>query len=252
MNKTHDRFRRNLLRRHRSRLAALYCAAVGVCAVICPSRATADPRDGEVGAGLVFYSEAIYESDPNAALMTTTTLTGRGSAKPASPSSVSFGSFGDGNPGFLYSPSTGDVQFILNGLRPVTSTGDPSFIVALQLTSSAGLFTPSAVHSSGWTGRTRTSSKIAGALVDEPGFADGINSFSYDIGTILPSNLSYQELRLDLTLKYQVENDGGLVDGEFPSPEPSTLALIGLGAMGILSRRWNRRLTVNGRTAPTI
>ena len=175
------------------------------------------------------------------------TLTGRGAAAtaaatPAANSSI--GTTGDGAPDFVYNPNTGDLTLILDGLNPVDNTGAQSFVTSVQLNSVSGLFitTPNGtVHTSGWSGKTLASTKIAGALTDDPGFANGVDTFSYDLGNILPKNMSAANLTSDLTVKYQVQNNGALTNADIVlTPEPTSLAFVGLGAMSILGRRRKR------------
>ena len=169
------------------------------------------------------------------------TLTGRGAAATAAPSISSIGTTGDGAPDFVYNSSTGDVTLILDGLIPTDNDGNPTFVGAVQLNSVNGLFitTPSGtVHSAGWTGKTISSVKITGALTDDPGFANGVDTFSYDLGNILPTNMSISTLTSDFTVKYQLVNGGHLITSDIVvTPEPTSLALVGLGAVGLLGRR---------------
>ena len=59
----------------------------------------------------------------------------------------------------------------------------------------------------------------------------------YDLGNILPQGLAVPQLMSDLTLQFGVLNQFSLKSAEVLVPEPTTLGLIGVGAVGLLARR---------------
>ena len=142
---------------------------------------------------------------------------------------------------FIYNPATGDLTFILNGLTPTKTGGMPSFVNAITLTSAAGLFVPSAlpdvfVHG---LGATLSSDIIASALLSGPGFGDGLTSTTFDLGDVLPTGMALSDVQADLTLRYQVMGGGNpqWTDVSAAVPEPSGMAVAGVAAVGLLSRR---------------
>ena len=72
--------------------------------------------------------------------------------------------------------------------------------------------------------------------------ANGSIKDGYDLGNILPANMSLSDALSDLTLQFQIQGGGTKMKaGDIVVPEPTTLGLIGVGAMGLLARRRRRR-----------
>jgi len=115
-----------------------------------------------------------------------------------------------------------------------TTGGQASFVSSLTLQSISGQLKPGGVSPgfSGGTGLTTTPNLLASALTNAPGFTD-----QFDIGNVLGLNLTPADITGDLTVKYQVLNGGSLKAGDIVVPEPTSLALLGLGAASLLARR---------------
>jgi autotransporter-associated beta strand protein len=142
-------------------------------------------------------------------------------------SATTIGTSGDGKPDFLYNRATGDLQFFIDGKSV------PTFISSLAVQSASGILLPAGASAAmvNSVGATLTTSTIAGSLTNSPGFTNG-----FDLGNILPANLTDSQIMTDLTVRYQVLNSGGLVAGDVTVPEPTGLALLGLAAAGLLAR----------------
>ena len=146
-----------------------------------------------------------------------------------------------GIPDFTYNPNTGDIAFILNGYAPTATDGTPSFVTSISISSTDGLLISSNANKTFATaiGATFSTNLMAGALTSGPGFGDGHTVSSFDLGDVLPTGLSLSDVESELTLQYQVMNDGLLQTSALAGsvPEPAGLALVGLGAIELLARR---------------
>jgi hypothetical protein len=165
-----------------------------------------------------------------------------GSHKAASASAVAsattIGVPGDGKPDFFYNPITGHLIFFTDGGNFTTTGGTASFISSLTISSTNGILLSggaSAAFANG-VGATLTSTLLSSALTQSPGFGDG-----FDIGAVLAPGLDSLALTADLTVKYQILNGGSLKAGDIIVPEPAGLAVLGLGAAGLMARRRRRR-----------
>ena len=160
------------------------------------------------------------------------------SAHVASASAVSaattIGVPGDNKIDFVYDPSTGDLKFSIDNQTLTTTGGQASFVSSLTIQSISGQLKGDQASAAfkGGTGVTTTANLLASALTNAPGFTEG-----FDIGNVLATGLTPAQLTGDLTVKYQVLNGGSLKAGDIVVPEPTSLALLGLGAASLLARR---------------
>jgi hypothetical protein len=104
------------------------------------------------------------------------------------------------------------------------------------------------------TGVGYTSNNNSGVDIDQSNLqyafrGGGITPATFDLGDILPTNLTQASLLNDLTV-YYLYSGGSLGDGNgIPAdvigglgsvPEPGSLGLLGIGALGLLARRRRR------------
>jgi autotransporter-associated beta strand protein len=150
----------------------------------------------------------------------------------ASTASTTIGTGGDGKPDFVYDPNTGDLKFLIDGKSVAT------FISSLYIGSASGKLKPGGASAAmaNSVGATLTTTEIAGAMPNSPGFTNG-----FDLGNILPTGLTNAQITADLTVAYQVLDAGGLQAADVVVPEPAGLALLGLAGVALLRRGAGRR-----------
>jgi len=163
------------------------------------------------------------------------TLTGRN----ASPAVTTDGVVGDGIPDFTYDAVSGDVKFFRDGY-------DSSKKVRSVVLLSAG---NNFITGVGYTSAGNDSFDVD--QTDQQAFGrfngNGITVNPLDLGNILPTGLSATQLHSDLSVYFNYDGSGaadpngvpvGIIGGVVP--EPTTLSLLGLGAVGLLARRKRR------------
>ncbi len=180
-----------------------------------------------VGTGT--YNNGSYGVKSKSAKSAAATLSGSDAV-----ASTTVGTPGDGKMDYVYDPVTGDVKVLYDGdTRIDAANGHP--LQRLRLASAAGKFRTTNLNTSGFATATDTNTLLdcaqtAGAIPD-----------GYDLGAVLPVGLTDADLIQDLTLNWQVQSGGVVLKaGDVVVPEPTTLGLIGVGAMGLLARRRKR------------
>jgi hypothetical protein len=156
-------------------------------------------------------------------------------------SATTIGTTADGKPDFEYDPATGHLRFRTDGGTFTTTGGSASFVSSLTISSVGGILLPGGASNAfaTGTGATLTSTLLSSALTNSPGFTDG-----FDIGIVLAPGLDAATLTADLTVKYQSLNGGSLKTADVTFvPEPADLALLGLGAVGLMLGKQRRRRT---------
>jgi hypothetical protein len=99
-------------------------------------------------------------------------------------------------PNFVYDPATGDLSFSWNNASILSGT---NYISALNVLSTSGLllFNNASTNITSLQYNIHNGTQLAAALLTAPGFAKG-----FDLGPILPPNLSAGALAVDLSLGY--------------------------------------------------
>jgi hypothetical protein len=165
------------------------------------------------------------------------TLTGSAPAGSVISLTTTSGGSGDSKLDYVYNPATGDVT--------VSYDGDPNLTAAqnlhrMKLASLGGKFDPTKVTNAApgqpglISGGLSTETTTLLDLLTDP---STIIPDHYDLGNVLPSGLTLADLLADLTLQFGVNGSFSLKPAEVLVPEPMTLGLIGLGAMGLMARR---------------
>ena len=71
-----------------------------------------------------------------------------------------------------------------------------------------------------------------------PSTIRGLQKDGLDLGNILPQGLTPDQLNRDLNVSYQLFGQGGLVPADVVVvPEPATVSLLGMAAIGLIARR---------------
>ncbi len=144
---------------------------------------------------------------------------------------TTIGTPGDGKMDYVYDPLTGDVKVAYDGDTRIDAAGGHP-LQRLRLASLSGKFRTANLNTSGFATATNASTLLdcgqtAGAIPD-----------GYDLGAVLPANLTEADLIQDLTLNWQVQSGGVVLKaGDIVVPEPTSLSLIGVGAVPLLARR---------------
>ncbi len=158
-----------------------------------------------------------------AAVAQPVTLTGRG-ASPA----ASVGSVGNGVPlHFVYDSNTGDVKLQFDGLVGNLQVLDLISANNQFIDANANSIFDGNINATNFKGPDELFSvRFTGS------FANGL-----DLGNILPANRSLSSIASDLTLSYTIQGQPAANGDVIATPEPTTLSLLGLGAVGLLARR---------------
>jgi PEP-CTERM motif len=226
-------------------------AAVLFSAVAAASTASADPQlmfdapstspsggtdlttlagpDQSTGQSLVSSAlDGRPSAQPAAASPTTASLSGSNAA-------TSEGVKNDGILDFVYDPATGDMKVRYDGDSRITAANP---LQVIRFKSASGQFLPAAFQGGGFSNTTADSSTINGTILGAGSLPDG-----YDLGQILAAHMDIAALLPDLTLQWNVSGGGlTLKNGDIIAvPEPATLGLIGIGALGLLARRQRSR-----------
>src|SRR5947209_6197010 len=141
---------------------------------------------------------------------------------------------GDGKPDVIYDPATGDLKF--------NSDGYAQKVVEVLLHSEGSKFTPQSAA-------VPPDSYSADTLDHQNG--SGFTSF--DFGNVLPTGLTSQQVLADMTTfsgsvdSFGLGAPGIYINGDNaehfydiiagPAPEPTSLALAGVAAVGLLGRK---------------
>jgi len=159
------------------------------------------------------------------------TLTG-GSTTNVAPQT---GAAGDGRPDVIYDPSTGDIKIVADGRNLINTF---SFF---ENVGQPGIFTGSAPNFPG------TSAAVTSDFDDEitrSGFTPPFDSTTvWDLGNVAQTGLTDSFLKQALNLNGNTQA-GSNQPGPFNYdlivtgvPEPTSIGLLGLGAIGLLARR---------------
>jgi len=152
------------------------------------------------------------------------------------------GAKGNGIPDLIYNPDTGDITLDADGL--VTVPNGKSGFEAFQLISNSKIFAGPDAANPNWpgTGGNRTAGNDpngetgAGSEVSDT-FYSPPTTGTQDLGRIAITGLSASFLATDLstTWAFRGENSGSFT--LIVAPEPASIGLLGIGAVGLLARR---------------
>ena len=148
---------------------------------------------------------------------------------------------------FTYDPATGDVKVNYNGFTGFA--GKQTFNTTTRALSLIDIQVSNGAFTLDDTKLTPASLTALSGLTVSPDHKEinmtAVNGYlpdGTDIGPILPKNLDPAVLANALTLTFNYSGSRVLAGGTAgliaaPIPEPTTLSLLGLGALGLLARR---------------
>ena len=151
----------------------------------------------------------------------------------ANPAVTTTGTAGDGIPDFSYDALTGDVKFFRDGYDVAKN------VRSVVLLSAGNKF----ITGVGYTAAGNDSFDVDQTDQQAVGRFNGkgITANPLDLGNILPLGLTTSQLQSDLSLYFNYDGSGAADPNGVPVglivPEPTTLSLLSLGAVGLLARR---------------
>jgi hypothetical protein len=183
--------------------------------------------------------EAIIGADAQPLLLdvassdgSTPTLTGGGAFGSVISLTTTSGGAGDNKFDYVYNPETGDVKISYDNDPNINASNT---LQHMKLASAGSKFIVANVNNSGVAPSFSSESASLLDMVQNDNTKPILDH--YDIGNILPQGLTQAQLMSDLTLQFGVLNQFSLKSAEVLVPEPTTLGLIGVGALGLLARR---------------
>jgi hypothetical protein len=190
----------------------------------------ADPTDIQLLLAANTFNSGQTYGAAKSAKASAKTLTG---GSPVVSATTTSGGSGNNKFDYVYDPNTGDVKISYDGDPNINANNT---LQHMKLASAAGRFIVANVNNSGVAPSFSSESASLLDMVQNDNTKPILNG--YDIGNILPQGLTLDQLLTDLTLQFGVLNQFSLKSAEVTGvPEPTTLGLIGVGAVGLLARR---------------